>query len=191
MFADKGTGISYQRSPLESARETEASDRGESVVIIGQPVEIVTWRDKEVEAADLAGQIRRKRKELRCSWSDFAVLYRQHNHREELVQELAARGIPFSIEGLDVLDTPEVRDLVACLSVAVAPNDAAGLFRVAALPQFKIDATELRSTMKSVRRNELDLRTMLAKVRNGTSVLEVSTKPTRRPRRRERLRLRQ
>ncbi|MBZ5655677.1 MAG: ATP-dependent helicase [Acidobacteriia bacterium] len=170
VFADKGTGISYQRSPLESWREAEGHERGESIV--GQPVEIVTWRDKDVEAADLAGQIRRKRKELRCSWSEFAVLYRQHNHREELVQELAERGIPFSIEGLDVLDTPEVRDLVACLSVAVAPNDAAGLFRVAALPQFKIDPAELRSAMKSVRRNELDLRNVLAKIGNGAAVLQ-------------------
>ena len=167
VFAEKGTGISYQRSPLESVRETEAGERG------GQPVEIETWRDKEVEAADLAGQIRRKRKELRCSWSEFAVLYRQHNHREELVQELAARGVPFSIEGLDVLDTPEVRDLVACLSVAVAPNDAAALFRVAALPQFQIDAVELRVAMRSVRRDELDLRKVLAKIENGASVLEV------------------
>jgi len=166
VFADKGSAISYQRSPLESARETESGEPG------GQPVEIVTWRDKEVEAADCAGQIRKKRKELRCPWSEFAVLYRQHNHREELVQELAERGIPFSIEGLDVLDTPEVRDLVACLSVAVAPNDAAGLFRVAALRQFKIDASELRSAMKSVHRNDLDLRKVLANVGNGAAVLE-------------------
>jgi ATP-dependent DNA helicase UvrD/PcrA len=170
VFSEKSAGIHYHRSPLESAREREAGERGESIV--PQPVEIVTWRDKEVEAADLAGQIRRMRKELRCSWSDFAVLYRQHNHREELVQELAARGIPFSIEGLDVLDTPEVRDLVACLSVAVAPNDAAGLFRVAALPQFQIDAGELRSAMRTVRRDELDLRKVLAKVENGPAVLE-------------------
>jgi DNA helicase II / ATP-dependent DNA helicase PcrA len=172
VFAEKGAGICYQRSPLESARETEAGERGESIVTVGRSVEIVTWRDKEVEAADLAGQFRRKRKELHCSWSDFAVLYRQHNHREELVQELAARGIPFSIEGLDILDTPEVRDLVACLSVAVAPNDAAGLFRVAALPQFQIVAGELRSAMRAVRRDELDLRKVLAKVANGPAVLE-------------------
>ena len=166
VFDEKGTGISYHRAPLESWRETEGREQG------GQPAEIVTWRDKEVEAADLAGQIRRKRKEHRCAWSEFAVLYRQHNHREELVQELAERGIPFSIEGLDVLDTPEVRDLVACLNVAVAPNDGAGLFRVAALPQFKIDAGELRSAMRAVRRDELDLRKVLAKVGNGAAVLE-------------------
>jgi len=50
------------------------------------------------------------------------VLYRQHSHRDELVHELAERGIPFSIEGLDVLHTPEVRDVLACLSAAVSLN---------------------------------------------------------------------
>ncbi len=60
---------------------------------------------------------------------------------------------------------------MACLSVAVAPNDAAGLFRVA-LPQFKIDAGELRFAMRAVRRDELDLRKVLAKIKNGAAVLE-------------------
>ena len=105
----------------------------------------------------LARRIQKKRKELRCEWRDFAVLYRQHGHREELVKELAERNIPFSIEGLDVLDTPEVRDLLACLSAAVNPKDAANLFRVAALPQFGIDPLELQAAMRSVRRDDLDL----------------------------------
>jgi DNA helicase II / ATP-dependent DNA helicase PcrA len=170
VFGEPEATISYQRSPLESWREAEAGERAES--ILSPPVEIVTWRDKEVEAADLAGQIGRKHRELRCSWSDFAVLYRQHHHREELVQKLAALGIPFSIEGLDVLDTPEVRDLVACLTVAVAPHDAAALFRVAALPQFNINGEELRSAMRAVRRDQLDLRTVLAEVANGAAILE-------------------
>ena len=87
----------------------------------------------------LRAGFRRSAKNFVVSGGGFAVLYRQHGHREELVQELAERGIPFSIEGLDVLDTPEVRDVLACLSTAANPKDAANLFRVAALPQFEID----------------------------------------------------
>jgi DNA helicase-2/ATP-dependent DNA helicase PcrA len=132
----------------------------------------VTWLDKEVEAADVARRIQRKRKELRCDWKRFAVLYRQHSHREELVKELAERNIPFSIEGLDVLDTPEVRDVIACLSAALNPKDAASLFRVAALPQFSIDPKELRTAMRSVRRDELDLQKLLGKLPSGSTVLE-------------------
>ena len=39
-------------------------------------------------------------------------------------RNLPSAGIPFAIEGLDVLETPEVRDVVACLAAAVSPNDA-------------------------------------------------------------------
>ncbi len=173
-FSAKGSqktiSISYQRRPLESLRDEEAKQKGETTAT--SPVAIVTWRDKEVEAADLARRIQKKRKELRCRWSDFAVLYRQHHHRDELVHEFAERGIPFSIEGLDVLDTPEVRDVVACLATAVSPNDAASLFRVAALPQFGINPAELRAAMKAVRRQELDLRSVLGTLAGGSAVLE-------------------
>ena len=173
--AQKGISISYRRAPLESLREEEAK-QGEAAA--APLVEIVTWMHKEVEAADLARRIQRKRKDKdkdndqRCRWSDFAVLYRQHNHRDEVVHEFAERGIPFAIEGLDVLDTPEVRDVVACLTAAVSPNDAAGLFRVAALPQFGINPVELRAAMRAVRRQELDLRAVLGRLAGGPAVLE-------------------
>jgi superfamily I DNA/RNA helicase/RecB family exonuclease len=177
VFGDKGSGagkaLSYQRSPLESWRETEAksNSNGHGDLLAKTPVEIVTWRNKDVEAADVARRIQKKRKELRCEWRRFAVLYRQHNHRYELVTELAERGIPFSIEGLDVLDTAEVRDALACLSAAVNPKDPANLFRVAALPQFGIDPVELKAAMRAVRRDELDLQKVLSKITNGPAVL--------------------
>jgi DNA helicase-2/ATP-dependent DNA helicase PcrA len=170
VFGKKTPGIAFHRTPLESEREREAQEQGSPIP--ATPVEIVTWSDKVVEAADLAYQLKKKKREQRCSWSDFAVLYRQHNHREELVRELTECGIPFSIEGLDVLDTPEVRDVLGALSSAVNPRDAASLFRVAALPQFAIDPHKLRSGMRAMHRNELDLRLVLEKLPNGPSVLE-------------------
>lgn len=170
VFPDKGSAIRYQRSPLESWRENEANTNG-SGGVKGGPVEIVIWGDKDVEAADVARRIQRKRKELRCEWRRFAVLYRQHGHREELVQELAERGIPFSIEGLDVLDAPEVRDVLACLGTAVNPKDAANLFRVAALLRYKINPRELKAAMRAVKRDELDLTKVMEKLPGGAAVL--------------------
>ena len=64
-----------------------------------------------------------------------------------------------------------MRDVLACLSAAVNPKDAANLFRVAALPQFAIDPVELKAAMSSVRRDELDLQKTLAKLANGAAVL--------------------
>ena len=173
-LAQSGTAIPYQRTPLESLRDEEAKQKGEMAE--APLVEIVTWRDKEVEASDLARRIQKIRKQERCRWSEFAVLSRLHSHREELVHEFSERGIPFSIEGLDVLDTPEVRDVVACLTAAVSPNDAASLFRVAALPQFGINATELRAAMQSLRRKDLDLRAVLGRLTGGSAVLETVDK---------------
>jgi len=170
VFSHRGAEVSYRRVPLESLRAEQAANKEDAAP--APLVEIVTWGDKEVEAADLARRIQKVRKDQRCSWSDFAVLSRIHSHREELVNEFTERGIPFSIEGLDVLDTPEVRDVVACLTAAVSPNDAASLFRVAALPQFHIDPLELRAAMRAVRRNELDLRAVLGRLPNGPAVLE-------------------
>ncbi len=126
---------------------------------------------KKSRPPTLPARSRRRRKEQRCPWSDFAVLYRLHNHREELVKELVERGIPFSIEGLDVLHTPEVRDVVACLSAAVSLNDAASLFRVAALPQFAHQPHRTARRHESRPRGELDLRTVFGKLANGPAVL--------------------
>ncbi len=170
VFSQKGSTVSYQRSPLASEREAEAL--AQAAPIAALPVEIVTWGDKEVEAADLARQIQKKKKEQRCNWSEFAILYRQHGHREELVKEFTERGIPFLIEALDVLHTPEVRDVIACLTAAVSPGDAASLFRVAALPQFSINPTELRAALRAVKRDELDFRKVLEQLPQGTAVLE-------------------
>ena len=171
----KASGIAYQRAPLDSWRETDGTaavkSEGHAEAFLSPPVEIVTWCDKEVEAADVARRIHKKRRELHCDWNYFAVLYRQHNHRDELVKELAERNIPYSIEGLDVLDTPEVRDVLACLSAAVNPKDAASLFRVAALPQFGVDPGELKAAMRSVRREDLDFPRMVAKIANGSAML--------------------
>jgi len=169
-------GNTYLRTPLESLRDEQAKQNGETTV--ASLVELVTWRDKEVEAADLARRIQKMRKNKnsdnkneRCAWSDFAVLYRQHSNRDELVHEFTERGIPFSIEGLDVLDTPEVRDVIACLTAAVSPGDAASMFRVAALPEFAIDPIELRAAMRAGRR-ELDLRKALSQLAGGPAVLD-------------------
>jgi len=171
-----GKSLSYQRTPQESLRDEQAKQDGDPTP--APLVEIVTWRDREVEAADLARRIQKMRKNKnsdnkneRCAWSDFAVLYRQHSNRNELVHEFTERGIPFSVEGLDVLDTPEVRDVVACLTAAVSPSDAASLFRVAALPQFAIDPAELRAAMRAGRR-ELDLRKALSQLAGGPGVLD-------------------
>jgi superfamily I DNA/RNA helicase len=131
-------GIVYRRSPLQSAREEEANTAGRSLAPI--PVEAIAFAGKAAEAPDVGRAIEETRRHSRCKWTDFAVLYRSHSHRDEVARELAEREIPYSIENMDVSDTPEVRDLFACVSAVADMGDDANLFRVAALPQFNVGA---------------------------------------------------
>ena len=161
----------YRRSPLRSAREEAAAERGTPLSSL--PVNIALMRDKDIEGADLIEVIKARKREARCSWSDFAVLYRQHNHRDSLVLDLTQARIPFSIENMDVMDTPEVRDLFACMGVIVAVEDAASLLRVAALPQFAINPEELRAALRSAARNseKESMPSVLQKLNGGPAIL--------------------
>ena len=108
---------------------------------------------KDFECTELVTTLRDWQRKTRRQWSDCAVLYRTHSHRDQLAAELARQGIPFSIENMDVMDMPEARDLFACLGAVVSDADGASLFRVAALPQFAIDPEKLRAGIKALPRD--------------------------------------
>lgn len=169
----------YRRCPLQSAREERASKEGKRLPSV--PVEVVSLSGRDYECADIVATIEEKRRQIRGRWSDFAVLYRSHFHRDEIARELAEKGIPFTIENMDVLDTPEVRDLLACLGAVDSTADAASLMRVAALPQFSIDPETLRVAMRAVPRDQpaeprITLAVLLAQVEGGPAVLEALRK---------------
>src|SRR5262249_37637685 len=156
----------YARSPLVSARD-------EAEAVARSPVEAVLVTGNFMEATDLIAAILDRRRRTRCAWKDIAVLYRIHSHRDELAVELVKKGIPFSIEGLDVLDAPEVRDLLACLGSVLSDADSAAVFRVAALSQFSVDPAELRTAIKSQPRDSnAPLAVVLSGVRGGEQVVE-------------------
>jgi DNA helicase-2/ATP-dependent DNA helicase PcrA len=160
-------GIPNERHPLVSVREEDAKAAG--VPLRAGPVEIVATK-KEREAQDIAMTIRNRKRGLGAHWRDFAVLYRTHVHREEAMEELSKAGIPFAVETMDVLDTPQIRDLLACIGAIVDPADSISLFRVAALPEFAIDPLALQAVMRTAAR-ETDLHHLLADVADGPAVL--------------------
>ena len=145
-------GLRFQRMPLISAREEDAAAAGK--LLPSLPVEAVVLgpKDRDLECSDVATLLRQRHHESRCDWKDLAVLYRQHLHRDELVAELVEQKIPFSIENMDVMDTPQARDLFASLGAVVSARDDARLFRVAALPQFTIDPEKLRAGIRALPR---------------------------------------
>jgi len=166
-FSMNAEGNLYRRTPLVSARDeqerTKSSDRA--------LVEAVLVTSGFMEATDLVSTLLERRRRSRCDWKDFGILYRSHFHREEVAAELARNQIPFSIESLDVMDTPEVRDLLACLSAVTSPTDNAALFRVAALRQFSIDPNDLRAALKGLPRDgKKGLAEVLPQVNGGADV---------------------
>jgi DNA helicase II / ATP-dependent DNA helicase PcrA len=170
-----GDAFAYKRTPLQSARGEEAEKEGKTLATF--PVETISFSAKDAEAPDVARIIEETRRRLRCKWKDFGVLYRSHVHRDSVVQELAEREIPFSIENMDVSDTPEVRDLFACVAVVVDLAADASLFRVAALPQFDVDPEQLRAALRSIARESkegavIPLASVLGEVAGGRAVLD-------------------
>jgi len=116
---------------------------------------MVPLSGRDFEAADIVAVIEEKRRPP-GRWGDCAVLYRSHFHRDEIARELGEKGIPFIIENMDVMDTSQVRDLLACLGAVDSTADAASLLRAAALPLFGIDPEKFRAAMRVVPRGQKD-----------------------------------
>ena len=162
----------YQRSVLISAREEGAAREGKQFPRV--PVEAVVLMAKDFECTELVAALRDWQRKTHRPWSDCAVLYRTHSHRDQLAAELASQGIPFSIENMDVMDMPEARDLFACLGAVVSDADGASLFRVAALPQFAIDPEKLRTGIKALPRDSgtSAIALVLSQIEGGRAVLD-------------------
>ena len=154
-------GERWERKPLQHRRTKPEPVPTPRVQIRG-------WEGTEAEAGFVAEEIARLRKAEKRSWREFAVLYRSHWHRNELVEQLMERGIPFNVTGLDLLETAEVRDLLAGLR-AVVGGDPVALMRVAALPRFRVDGAELRTVLATA--ENVDLDAALERVSGGPDVI--------------------
>jgi DNA helicase II / ATP-dependent DNA helicase PcrA len=169
-FSLHSQASTYQRSSLISARDEQDPIKAEKRL----PVQAVLVTGNFMEATDLVSTMNERRRQSRCEWKNIAVLYRTHIHRDEVAAELARNNIPFSIEGLDVLDTPEVRDLLACLGAVISDADSGALFRVSALRQFSIDPAELRAAIKALPRDTTaTMALVLARVNGGEAIVQI------------------
>jgi DNA helicase-2/ATP-dependent DNA helicase PcrA len=108
----------------------------------GERVRIVELAGPEEEAGWVAGEIERSHKAGR-RWKDFAVLYRQHAHRDLLVEELTRLRIPFVISNLSILDHPLVRDVLCYLRLIAQPYDDVACVRVLAAPAWGLKPPDI------------------------------------------------
>jgi DNA helicase-2/ATP-dependent DNA helicase PcrA len=108
----------------------------------GEKIRIAELEREEDEASWVTDELQRLHSAGR-KWREFAVLYRQHAHRDELVSELARRKIPFVISKLSILDHPLVKDVIAYLRLIATPFDDIACTRVLAAPAWHLEASDL------------------------------------------------
>jgi DNA helicase-2/ATP-dependent DNA helicase PcrA len=108
----------------------------------GEKIRIIELEAEEAEATWIASELERSHSAGR-KWHDFAVLYRQHAHRDHLVSELARRKIPFLISRLSILDHPLVKDVIAYLRLIVSPSKNIASARVLAAPAWHLQAADI------------------------------------------------
>ncbi|HKW73954.1 MAG TPA: ATP-dependent DNA helicase [Terriglobales bacterium] len=165
-----GRKAQFERRELQSARDHREQEQGK--LIFDEPVEAAISDTDAQEAADIANEIQALRAgQGKGPVLSLAVLYRQHNHREKIVAELAARGIPFIVRGISVLETGPGRDLLAAVRAVVDPRDSESLFRVAAFPKFSIEPLELREKLAAAR-GDRPFTEILSTIEKGERLLE-------------------
>jgi DNA helicase-2/ATP-dependent DNA helicase PcrA len=108
----------------------------------GERIRIAELSNEDEEAVWVASELERLHR-TGTPWRDFAILYRQHNHRDRLAKELAERNIPFVISRLSILEHPLVRDVLAYLRLINKPFDDIAAARVLAAPAWHLEPVDL------------------------------------------------
>jgi len=97
-------------------------------------------------------------------YSDIAVLYRAHAHKNILLKELQNRAIPaVVVRGVGLLETEEIRDIIAYLKAVEDPSDSVSLFRVLTAPVWNIDIEDLISISNMASREEIPIYDVIKK----------------------------
>jgi DNA helicase-2/ATP-dependent DNA helicase PcrA len=126
----------------------------------GEKIRIVELETEEDEARWIVSELQRLHGAGR-KWRDFAVLYRQHAHRDELVEELSRSKIPFVISKLSILDHPLVKDVLAYLRLIATPFDDIACARVLGAPAWSLEPGDLVRLAERARKEKKALYDML------------------------------
>jgi DNA helicase II / ATP-dependent DNA helicase PcrA len=108
----------------------------------GEKIRVVEFAVFEEEAHWVASEIERLH-EAGAAWRSFAVLYRKHAHRAQLLDALRRRGIPFVIRKFSILSSTLVRDLLAWMRLIAVPADNVACARVLAAPYWGLEPRDL------------------------------------------------
>jgi DNA helicase-2/ATP-dependent DNA helicase PcrA len=119
----------------------------------GDKIRVVEFARPEEEAHWVASEIERLH-DAGAAWKTFAVLYRNHTHREHLLGALRRRQIPFVIRKFSILSSTLVRDLLAYLRLIGNPGDNVSCARVLAAPYWGLEPRDLIRLIERADKNK-------------------------------------
>ncbi len=111
----------------------------------GPAVQVIICAGPEDEAVAIVDTIKALVGEgIGGHWTDVAVLYRKHKHREAIVARLRDEDIPYTVVGgLSLFETPEIRDLEQALRAIADPHDDVALVRMMTAGPWRLGALEI------------------------------------------------
>lgn len=113
------------------------------------------YSDKE-EAAIVAKDVKRIRREDGCQYSDFTILYRTNAQSRSFEEEFRKQGIPYRIYGgLSFYQRKEIKDIIAYFRLVANPDDEEAIKRIINYPARGIGATTVLKIADCAHQNQV------------------------------------
>ena len=113
------------------------------------------YSDKE-EAAIVAKDVKRIRREDGCQYNDFAILYRTNAQSRSFEEEFRKQGIPYRIYGgLSFYQRKEIKDIIAYFRLVANPDDEEAIKRIINYPARGIGATTVLKIADCAHQNQV------------------------------------
>ena len=113
------------------------------------------YSDKE-EAAIVAKDVKRIKREDGCQYNDFAILYRTNAQSRSFEEEFRKQGIPYRIYGgLSFYQRKEIKDIIAYFRLVANPDDEEAIKRIINYPARGIGATTVMKIADCAHQNQV------------------------------------
>ena len=124
----------------------------------GEKLHLMDTHSDLEEAKMVANAIRSVKRNERCEYSDFAILYRTNAQSRVFEDTMRKEGLPYRIYGgLSFYQRKEIKDVIAYFRLAVNPNDEEAFRRVINYPARGIGQTTVAKILAVATAHEVSL----------------------------------
>ena len=115
------------------------------------------FSDRE-EAMIVTQDILRLKRQDRCNWSDFAILYRTNSQSRSFEEQMRKDSIPYRIYGgLSFYQRKEIKDVIAYFRLIANPDDEEAFKRIVNYPARGIGDTTVGKIIQTAQRYGVSL----------------------------------